>query len=41
MILVDSSIWIEYSNGKVTRQTDVLADRDFYVMVNLLGLEIV
>jgi predicted nucleic acid-binding protein len=26
MILVDSSVWIDYFNGRITRQTDLLDD---------------
>jgi predicted nucleic acid-binding protein len=41
MIIVDSSVWIDYFNGKPTPQIDRLlfADRDFQPFVQHLGLK--
>ena len=43
MIVVDSSVWIDYFNGKVTRQTNllnVLLGRELIVMGDLILTEV-
>ncbi len=43
MILVDSSVWIDYFNGKATAQTDILnifLDRELVVTGDLIVTEV-
>jgi predicted nucleic acid-binding protein len=43
MILVDSSVWIDYFNGRITRQTnilDALIGRDLIVVGDLILTEV-
>jgi len=43
MILVDSSVWIDYFNGRITKQTnrlDCLLDRELIVVGDLILTEV-